>query len=113
MFQLATTVIASQDFKRAIGSIEKTTTLKELPKVALKEFVTKDCFYRPNDSEFINSYIDINGKTVTIYALDFSKTIMVLSFTPQGEFQHSLYTTVDDDGFYLNEVFELISILGY
>lgn len=113
MFQSATTVIASLDFKRAVGTVEKTTTLDKLPKVVLKEFVTKDGFYRPNDSEFINSYTDTNGRSVSVYALDFSKTIMVLSFTPLGEFQHSLYTTVDDDGFYLNEVFELMSILGY
>jgi len=113
MFQPAITVIASDDFKRAISTVENRTTLKQLPNVDLITFVTKDSFYRPYDSEFINSYTDLNGNNVKVYALDFSKTILVMSSTSQGEFQHSLYTTTDNSGFYLNEVFELMSILGY
>jgi len=113
MFQPAITVIASHEFTGAIALVENNTTLKQLPNVVLKEFVTQDSFYRPNDSEFINSYTDLNGKSVKVYALDFSKTILVLSQNAKGEFCHSLYTTTDQEGFYLNEVFELISILGY
>lgn len=113
MFQPAISVIAQDDFNRALSTVNNETPLKHLPKVVLKTFLTKDSFYRPTHSEFINSYTDLNGKIVRVYALDFSKTILVLSETSQGEYQHSLYTTTDREGFYLNEVFELMSILGY
>lgn len=115
MFQQAIQTLASNDFKKVINvahEVNNETVLKQLPNVTLKTFLTKDSFYRPHDSEFINSFVDTFGRTHRIYALDFSKTILVLSQPTLGEFQHTLCMTTNDKGFYLDEVLELTSVLG-
>lgn len=115
MFQQAIQTLGSNDFKKVINvahDVENETILKQLNNVTLKTFLTKDSFYRPNDSEFVNSFVDTFGRTHKTYALDFSKTILVLSQPTPDVYQHTLCTTKNDNGFYLDELIELMSAFG-
>lgn len=104
-------LIATSDFINAASS-KGSQAFQHLPNVELTRFKTKDDFYRPSNSEFINSFTDLNGKKVRFYTFNLSKSILVLSDEP-GSFGHSIYTTTRKDGFFLSEVFDLMAIYGF
>lgn len=113
MYQSAIQVLASDDFKKVTKvapHIDNDSLLEKFPNVVFKTFLTKDSFYRPNDSEFLQSFVDTNGRTHELYALNFSQTILVLSQPKLGDYQHTLCTTKNEKGFYLDEVLELTGV---
>ncbi len=74
----------------------------------VKRFVDKNDFYRPENSEFITSYNEQNGYPITAYSMHFAKSVLILKRNDLGHCEHLIYSTDNDKGFYLAEIYQLL-----
>lgn len=105
-------ILATADFINAAHSHQEPSTFCYNSSIQVNEFCTKDTFWRPDNSEFIHSFNDLDKKPVQIYTFNQSKCILFLSKETPDKFRHIIYTTDREDGFLLTEVFDLVAVFG-
>lgn len=78
--------------------------------VQYRHFATNDHFWRPSNSEEIAGFQTTDGTKVLAFSVDHGRALLVMSYgkDAKGVYSHTHYQTSDEQGFYLEEFFDIL-----